>query len=39
MKRRTLLHNLFASMVAAPVLGVYEKVWAMHSSNLRTSVT
>jgi len=25
MKRRTLLHNLFASMVAAPVLGAYER--------------
>jgi len=31
MKRRTLLQNLFASIVAAPALSAYEKAWGRHT--------
>jgi len=27
LKRRTLLHNLFASIVAVPVVGTYDRSW------------
>jgi len=31
MKRRTLLHNLFASIVAAPMLSAYERSLGHHT--------
>jgi tRNA(Arg) A34 adenosine deaminase TadA len=39
MKRRTLLHNLFSSIVAAPVLGVVYEAKAVEAQSFLTSNT